>query len=256
MILPTPESRKRDTLRPDSPVVMYQKWRDLAFLHWAFPPDQIQETLPPGLHVDTFDGHAWIGLVPFEMRNIRPRFAPAIPPLSDIFEMNLRTYVYDDFGHTGVWFYSLDAASILAVKFARRFFHLNYLHSRFSVTKETSPRHITVDYTCRRTGSPENPAVNISYRAGGTSLTAAPESVEFFLLERYALYAYDHCRRRLFQARVYHEPYPFTPAELLTFDDNIFELNALPRPHRSPDSVLFSSGVDVNIYSLARLSSP
>ncbi len=88
---------------------MYHSWQDLLFLHWTFKPDLIQQLLPPGLHVDTFDGHAWLGVVPFFMRNIRPWWCPAIPGLSHFQELNLRTYVVDEQGTPGVWFLSLDA---------------------------------------------------------------------------------------------------------------------------------------------------
>ena len=115
-------------------VVMKQAWRNLAFLHWRMPVDVVQRTLPPGLTVDTFDGAAYIGLVPFYMRRIRPRFLPPVPGLSWFLEVNVRTYVIDHNGVPGVWFYSLDANQWFAVKIARRFFKLPYFinSSRFN----------------------------------------------------------------------------------------------------------------------------
>jgi len=109
---------------------MYQQWRDLLFLHWEYPAAAIQETLPEGLFVDTFGGTAYLGIVPFFMRNSRPRFLPAVPGLSNFMELNLRTYVYDRSGIPGVWFYSLDANQPLAVEIARRIFHLPYRHAK------------------------------------------------------------------------------------------------------------------------------
>ncbi len=109
---------------------MFQQWRDLLFLHWEYSAAAIQATLPEGLFVDTFGGKAYLGVVPFFMRNIRPRFLPAVPGISDFMEMNLRTYLHDRAGVPGVWFYSLDANQWLAVKIARRFFHLPYEHAR------------------------------------------------------------------------------------------------------------------------------
>lgn len=100
---------------------MYQRWRDLLFLHWEYPVEQIQQTLPPGLRVDTYHGQAYLGIVPFFMCDIRPRFLPAVRGISHFLELNLRTYVYDEAGVPGVWFYSLDANQRLAVKVARRF---------------------------------------------------------------------------------------------------------------------------------------
>ena len=89
--------------------VMFQKWRELLFLHWEVDPGEIQRTLPSGLQVDTYADKAYVGIVPFYMCEVRPRFCPSLPGLSNFLEINLRTYVYDERGVAGVWFYSLDA---------------------------------------------------------------------------------------------------------------------------------------------------
>src|SRR4051794_23166725 len=89
---PTPQQRLAELGRPSGPVLMYQRWEQLLFLHWKWDPIQIQMTLPPGLTVDTFENSAWVGLVPLFMRNVRPRFVPAVPLVSDFLELNLRTY--------------------------------------------------------------------------------------------------------------------------------------------------------------------
>jgi uncharacterized protein len=112
---------------------MYQQWRDLLFLHWEYSTATIQATLPDGLYVDTFDGKAYLGVVPFFMRNIRPRYLPTVPGISNFMELNLRTYVHDREGVPGVWFYSLDANQHLAVKIARRFFHLPYVFAHMNL---------------------------------------------------------------------------------------------------------------------------
>ena len=114
--------------RPETagPVVMWQRWDDLLFLHWEFDPRVIQATLPPGLTVDTHAGRAWVGVVPFRMAAVRPRVLPPVPGLSWFWELNVRTYVRDVRGRPGVWFYSLDCDQPLACAIARRFFHLNY----------------------------------------------------------------------------------------------------------------------------------
>src|SRR5438105_3699987 len=108
MTLPSLDDRLRQRERPSGSVAMYHTWRDLLFLHWRVEPERIQRTLPPGLFVDTYDGAAWVGVVPFFMRNIRPWWLPCIPGLSNFMELNLRTYVYDAAGTPGVWFYALD----------------------------------------------------------------------------------------------------------------------------------------------------
>ncbi len=126
---PTAADRLLLRERPAAPVVMHQRWRALLFAHWRIDPDAIQKTLPVGLHVDTCDGSAWLGVVPFFMDAVRPAFLPALPWLSWFQELNVRTYVHDEKGVPGVWFYSLDCNQPLAVAIARTLFHLNYRHA-------------------------------------------------------------------------------------------------------------------------------
>src|SRR5579871_2268047 len=108
---------------PPRPWAMAMRWHDLAFLHWPVPAQTIRPLIPPALDVDSYDGKAWIGVVPFRMTGVRPRFVPSLPGLSAFPEINVRTYVTTG-GKPGVWFFSLDAAHRLAVWTARRTFHL------------------------------------------------------------------------------------------------------------------------------------
>ena len=133
--------------RPQGRVVMWQRWTDLLFLHWALPPDVIQKTLPEGLAVDTFDDRAWVGIVPFFMEDIRPAGLPSVPWLSSFLELNVRTYVRDAAGRPGVWFYSLDCNRWMAVEVARRAFHLSYQHA---VMEARTSADGWISYQCRR----------------------------------------------------------------------------------------------------------
>src|SRR5688500_15722341 len=117
---------------PPSPWIMTQTWSKLLFAHWPVPPEQIRPLLPPSVTLDTFDGQAWVGVVPFDIPNIRPRFLPPIPTMAHFLELNVRTYVTRD-GKPGVWFFSLDAASRLAVEGARLAFHLPYFNAQMSL---------------------------------------------------------------------------------------------------------------------------
>jgi uncharacterized protein YqjF (DUF2071 family) len=116
--------------------VMYHKWRDLLFLHWEFEPLEVQATLPRGLYVDTFESKAYVGIVPFYMFGVRPRFSPPYPFISNFLELNLRTYVYDDNGNPGIWFYSLDANRRVAVGAARLTFGLPYFLAEMKAGKD------------------------------------------------------------------------------------------------------------------------
>ena len=92
--------------------VMYQKWRNLLFTSWPFAPDSIQRRLPPDVEVDTYDGKAWLSLLPLQMEDLHLRWLPPIPGTSDFPELNLRTYVRVG-DRKGVFFFSIDAASCL-----------------------------------------------------------------------------------------------------------------------------------------------
>ena len=129
---PTMAQREAMRRRPKRGPVMYQRWYDLLFLHWAWDAAEIQATLPAGLTVDTFDGQAWLGVVPFAMSGVRPRGLPAVGGLSAFLELNLRTYVHAADGTPGVWFYSLDCEQRLAVMIARTLFGLPYRHARMA----------------------------------------------------------------------------------------------------------------------------
>jgi uncharacterized protein YqjF (DUF2071 family) len=116
---------------------MRQHWGKLLFMHWAIDPEFLRPLIPSQLSIDTFDGKAWIGVVPFTMWGIRASFLPPIPGTSAFHELNVRTYVHFK-GVPGVWFFSLDAASSLAVWGARTFYHLPYFNAEMSLAQQES----------------------------------------------------------------------------------------------------------------------
>jgi uncharacterized protein len=179
------------TRRPNERVVMRQNWRKLLFLHWRADPAAIQATLPPGLTVDTFDGAAYLGLVPFTMRDVRPVWSPSIPGLSHFHETNVRTYVHRDGKDPGVWFYSLDAANPIAVVLARSLWKLPYHFARMELRNGEG----VIEYRSgRRWPKPLPGDCEIHYRVTGTPRASEPGTLEFFLAERYLLYAFARGR--------------------------------------------------------------
>ena len=249
MTLPPPAHtnrlKLRDRLQHRAPV-MYQNWRQLLFLHWEFDPDIIQATLPPGLHVDSLASKAYVGLVPFFMRDVRPRFVPSIPGISNFLELNLRTYAYDDRGLPGVWFYSLDANQWLAVQVAKKFFGLPY-HYADMKARESAAGEIT--FSSRRGGDARSPSV-FRYLPSGAVRTAQPDSLEFFLVERYLLFSPASKDGQPLTGRIHHRPYPLVDAQVPRWDARLFELNGFPLPGRDPDHVVMSPGVDVEVFPL------
>lgn len=222
---------------------MTQRWELLTFLHWSFEPSVVQRLLPAGLTVETFDDRAWVGLVPFQMRVAPPGLA-ALPWLGRFCETNVRTYVRDSHGRTGVWFFSLDAARLAAVVVARLTYRLPYFWARMRLTG--APDRLV--YTSRRRW-PASPAPG----AGGTVIVrpgavVPPEEVtelEHFLTARWRLFSHAG-RDTLRYADAEHAPWPLRRVDVELCDDSLVTAAGLPRPV-GPPLAHYSDGVDVRI---------
>jgi uncharacterized protein YqjF (DUF2071 family) len=231
---------------------MSQYWRNLLFLHWRFPPGVIQETLPSGLFVETYDGSAWVGIVPFQMENVRFLGIP-LPGRAHAFpELNLRTYVRDRKGTSGVWFYSLDASSRLAVWGAQSFFHLNYQLAKMAVECKEGQ----VIFSSRRLGSgnvdPSSGQFSWHLPKANQLQVAEAGSLEEFLVERYALFSRNRRNSLIYRGTLSHEPYRFTAVSEASWTTGLFSLNGLPPPETPPDSMLAAPGFPVQIHGMHR----
>ena len=227
--------------RPAEKIKGRQSWRNLAFLHWEVPVEELELLLPEGLQPDLFQGKAYVGLVPFEMKNIRPAWCPKALGFNFL-ETNVRTYVLHR-NEPGVFFFSLDASSLTAVKIARWIWHLPYFHSGMTFSNEQA----TYEYGLKR---PDNIQSKIKIEAGQPLSPSQPDSLEYFLLERYLLFT--QLRGRILRGQVHHVPYPACQASLVDLEDQLLEVNGFTALNSSPDLVHFSTGVDVEIYSLKR----
>jgi hypothetical protein len=235
--------RLAERSRPPGPMVGWMRWEHLLFLHWKWNASEVQRSLPRGLTVDTFEGAAWLGVVPFFMRNVRPAFLPAVPGLSNFLELNVRTYVIDAQGRSGIWFYSLDCNQWLAVKTARALFHLKYEHAAMQASIN---RVGEVDYRTQRRGATS--VSHIVYQAAPETTKAAPGSLEFFLIERYRLFSHDAQRDRLFTARVWHEPYDIGAVRVTQFDAEMLRLDGFDPQERAPDHICAAAPVNVRVF--------
>ncbi|HEX8494760.1 MAG TPA: DUF2071 domain-containing protein [Pyrinomonadaceae bacterium] len=214
--------------RPDGLPIGQMNWGKLLFMHWPIAAQALRPLIPKGLTIDTFDGKAWIGVVPFTMWGVRPTFMPPVPGLSEFHELNVRTYVHLD-GVPGVWFHSLDAASQLAVWGARTFFHLPYFHAEMSLEQEDD----TIIYNSDRTEEDALAAqLQATWKIGERLPESEPGSLEFFLTERYCLYAADG--EKLYQLRINHPPWPLQQAELSSYESTMIESHGLPTPKGEP----------------------
>lgn len=238
--------RVEPTLRPARRAAMRMTWADLAFLHWEVPAASIRPLVPEGLEIDTFEGRAFIGLVPFTMRGVRPVWSPSLPWLSSFHEVNVRTYVHLRGRDPGVWFLSLDAANPAAVLVARSRWRLPYHFARMRLTREGS----AVRYASnRRWPGPLPAGCSLRYEPVGPVRPAAVGSLEHFLAERYVLYAF--ARGRLFSGRVHHLPYPLQAARAEGLEETLLAAAGVVRPATAP-LVHYARGVEVEVFALRR----
>ena len=245
MQTPTLEQRLQWRKRPLGLAVMRQQWADLLMVHSRYDADAIQARLPEGLFVDRFEGDAWLGIVPFSMNRIRPIFLPPVPGISWFLELNVRTYVHDANGTPGVWFFSLDCNQSLAVRLARRLFHLPYEHAEMKLKRQDD----WVDYACGRQGEKE--VARFGYRRCEEGEVAQPGSLEFFLLERYLLFSAD-ATGRLYRGQVHHVPYRFEQAESAAHSDLPLLWDGFSQAQWRVESLLSVKAVDVEVFPLHR----
>ena len=243
---PTTEQRLAVRQRPPGRSVMRQHWRGLLFLHWPVDASLIADRLPPGLHVDTFDGQAWIGVVPFFMDQVRPSYLPPVPRLSWFQELNVRTYVHDDQGNPGVWFFSLDCNQAIAVEIARRAFHLPYEHA--AMKHRINDRNVHYE-SQRKSGS--STAV-FDYTLPEDTRIAEEKSLEWFLAERYLLFSANP-RGELFSGQVHHSPYEIASSSCETWSAEPLKWNGFDIGDAPPSSILTAKTVDVSVFPLKRI---
>lgn len=228
--------------RPYLMQIMRQDWRHLLFMHWRCEAESIQKTLPPGLYVDSFDGKGYVSVIPFFMENVRLWHFPPLPGLSQFVEVNIRTYVHDAQGTPGVWFYSLDVNSALATWAARKVIGLPYFVAELEGEKQES-------FFAIKGYRADRPTIRLDFRYAPSSeslLEAVPESLEFFLVERYALFSLK--AGRLYQEKVHHAPYRISGAHVETWSPSLLSSSPFILADREPDLVHYSPGVSVDIF--------
>jgi uncharacterized protein YqjF (DUF2071 family) len=199
---------------------MRQVWSDLLLAHWPASPAAVAAHLPAGLTLDTWEGDAWISLVPFQMPYMSIRGLPDVPPFTRLLETNVRTYVRHG-NKAGVYFFSLDANNPVTVEAARRWYSLPYFNARFDCDFAPVGVRYSVTRTDRRAAPGEFTG---SYRPTGPARVASPDSLDNWLTARYALYTSNR-NGRLHRADITHKPWLLAPAEVE------FEVNTLIQSH-------------------------
>jgi uncharacterized protein YqjF (DUF2071 family) len=222
---------------------MGQRWSNLLFAHWSVSPDALRALVPPALILDLHEGKAWVTVTPFLLSGLRLRGLPAFPAVSEFPELNVRTYVTLG-GRPGVWFFSLDAGSFLAVTAARALFHLPYFEASMGAH---ASRDGTIHYHSRRIDS-RTPAAEFraGYAPDGPAATADSGSLDHFLVERYCLYALDR-RQRVFRTEIHHRPWPLQPARVHLERNTMGDAAGITLTP-VPDRVSFSRRLDVAVW--------
>jgi uncharacterized protein YqjF (DUF2071 family) len=227
------------------PWMMAMQWHDLAFMHWPVAAESLQPFIPNGLELQSFDGTAWLGVVPFFMRGVRLRGIPPLPGTGAFAELNLRTYVTAE-DRPGVWFFSLDAASRIAVRAARRTFFLPYFDAHMKVASQAD----TIHYSSTRTEKPAGEFIG-EYAPSGPVFAAQPGSIEHWFTERYCLYSADK-QGQVYRGEIQHVPWPLQPATCQ------IECNTLAQPlgielTDLPSYVHFAKRLDVVAWYLQKV---
>jgi len=228
---------------------MTQRWNDLLFAHWPIPEEAIRELLPKALEVDIFDGHAWVGVVPFWMDRVRTRVvddvALAIPTTSSFSELNLRTYVRSrTTGVRGVYFFALDAASPLAVVGARTLFHLPYFWAKM---RHEEKQGGVIGYESRRLLTRQSARFSADYKGLGVIRPSMEGTLEHFLTERYCLFT-GH-GNRLLVGHIHHLPWPLESAEAEIRHNELPAVHGIVLPKRPP-VLHFARELEVYLWSL------
>jgi len=264
---PSLDQRLAIRARPRGLPLMHQTWGKLLFMHWPVAAEVLRPLIPAPLSIDTFAGRPWIGVVPFTMWGIRASFLPPLPGTSSFHELNVRTYVHYE-GVPGVWFFSLDAANSLAVWGARRFYHLPYFKARMSLRQEGN----SIEYSSTRTAEDTyarffsddadgfsaaldaaqfqdvSPAgLQTSWRIAAALPPAKPGSIEFFLTERYCLYAYH--RGVVYRGRIFHEPWSLRVATVDSLQSTMIESLGITPPDGEP-LLHYAESIGVDIWRL------
>lgn len=242
--------------------VLRQRWCELAYFHWRYDPDAVQRLLPPGVTVDTFDGSAWVGLIPFTMRDVAIGPTPAVPWLGTFIEINVRTYVVDPLGRRAVWFFSLDVPRLAIVGVARTAFALPYCwsaadHSVVEPRDADGPDGAQHRYTMRRrwpgARPGRRPSADIRFTVGGRIPEAEETELDHFLSARWALVT-TRGEQPLY-GRVHHERWPLHRIDGHDVRQDVVEAAGLPSPE-GPIHALYAPEVHVRIPWFEKVEEP
>jgi uncharacterized protein len=230
---------------PSGAWIMEQGWYDLLFAHWPLPVSQVRGLVPPELEIDSFNQEAWVSITPLYIR-IRPRGLSPVGKFWSFPELNCRTYVRYG-GLPGIYFFSLDAASLLAVSGARILYRLPYFHSKMEFRKSASAVH----YKSERRVSPA--VFHARYEPASPVYRAIAGTLEHWLIERYCLYTVSG--RTVWRAEIHHLPWPLQKATSEIRRNTVGAAMGLPL-HSAPVLLGYAERQEVLIWPLRHAGPP
>ncbi|HEU4496782.1 MAG TPA: DUF2071 domain-containing protein [Flavobacterium sp.] len=174
----------------------YQEWNDAVFLHWEADLEELKKHVPKELEIDLYEGKPWVSAVAFSMEEIRPRFLPAFSPISNFYEINIRTYIKTE-SKTGVYFLSIEGGKSLSCKTARLISELPY---RFSAIKR--------EMGCYRSSNAVfGDRLDIDFKIGDP---VQKKEIDKWLTERYALF--QDTKDHINEYEIHHQEWPIREA--------------------------------------------
>jgi len=230
------------SVRPQAPVIGFQRWDKLLFLHWPVPADLLRPLIPPRLELDTYQGRTYVSVTPFTVRRARLRGVPPLPGLSEFHEINVRTYVRFGGADAAVWFFSLDGASAVAAAMARVSLRLPYCYARIARGFDGSRQ----TYDAARLLPDARAAFSGSWTSEAAAAPAQPGTLAHFLAERYVLFSRAF-GDKLFRLQVHHEPWPLQTAHDVKVTQTLASADGLPQFEGEPFAQ-YSEGVDVEFF--------
>jgi uncharacterized protein YqjF (DUF2071 family) len=231
------EAAHRPWPPPEEAWTQAQTRRDVLFAHWRVDIAELARLLPPDLPLDTYEGEAWLGMVPFGLANLRLRGLPPVPRLS-FGQLDIGTYVTFE-GRPGIWLCSVDVSNPLLLEAAKRVHRLPAYRARISSICRPDVHGYTRTSEVRREGL----SFEARYREAGEPFAAEPGSLDHFLTERYCIYTADG--GRLYRAELHHAPWRLQRAEGTIESCTIAPVALEDEPH-----LLYSAAQDVLIWPL------
>jgi len=223
------------------PWVLFMTWRDLLFASWRVPVEMLRPHVPPAHAIDTFDGSAWVTMVPMRVTGMHWRGVPPIQGIDTLRELNLRTYTTRN-GKPGVYFLSIECPSVFNDWMAQHCFGVPYYEAQIATYSDGS----SFRFAAERTQKDKPPAAFFAnFSPTGETFSPQPGTLEQFLVERYCLYFVKD--RSIYRGDIHHDDWKLQLAETQIDVNTVPGAAGLDLPAK-PDHTVFCIRTDTLIW--------